>query len=494
MQVRRGSALPWMAGLLAITLIALAVRMYRLEGESIWFDEAVSVRFLDASSLGEFLKLERQNDPPAAPVYFSLEYLWAQLWGNTVYRVRMLSVVMGTLTVLCVGLFAWDLFGRVSGLLAAAFLAASPWHTYHSQEIRVYALVMLMAVVSTHAFWRARSLDQRGALAVNIALNALMVWTHVFAALLVGVQGLHMLVWRRRPSRFFRAWCTANGLILFSLVFYLIRLDYELLGQYASWIEPATLWGLVGGLACFLAGAILVWHMGLPLAVMSAARLAAGAGATGNLVYRVWGARRAADESGVPAALPEKVSLLVMWLVVPLLVLFIMAKTFRPCFVPRYVLYSLAAGCVLFGGGAGLVRTPKWRAISLATACAVVLYSLPLGLSERPFRTDYRSAVRVLEEEHAAPGRVLFLSGMDRYSLAEYLKSGMARLLGPVNAGEVAQVLAEEGQEAAWLVVTRHANVPLEECERALREQGLVFERYDVPFAHVYRVTRAAPS
>ena len=74
-------------------LLAFALRVYKLDEESIWTDESVSYRYLDAPSLREFLTQERSLDPPMAPGYFVVEYYWAKWVGLDLYRVRMLSVL-----------------------------------------------------------------------------------------------------------------------------------------------------------------------------------------------------------------------------------------------------------------------------------------------------------------------------------------------------------------------------------------------------------------
>ena len=77
-----------LAALAAVILLGLALRMYRLGEECIWHDEYVSFQFLDAPSLGDFLRQTRAADPPMMPLYFTLEYYWARCGFDSVHALR----------------------------------------------------------------------------------------------------------------------------------------------------------------------------------------------------------------------------------------------------------------------------------------------------------------------------------------------------------------------------------------------------------------------
>ncbi|HEO72436.1 MAG TPA: hypothetical protein ENN80_14345, partial [Candidatus Hydrogenedentes bacterium] len=84
-----------------IVVLGIMLRLLGIARESPWYDEVLSLRALQADTLGAYWEQLAKEDPAAtlAPVYFTLEYLWAALVGADVLSVRLLSVALGTLMI-----------------------------------------------------------------------------------------------------------------------------------------------------------------------------------------------------------------------------------------------------------------------------------------------------------------------------------------------------------------------------------------------------------
>ena len=79
-----------------LLLLAYALRLYRLDGQSLWWDEGISLH-LATSSLGEIVRDRLANIHP--PLYFFLLKGWLALVGVSPFTGRYLSVLAGLLSV-----------------------------------------------------------------------------------------------------------------------------------------------------------------------------------------------------------------------------------------------------------------------------------------------------------------------------------------------------------------------------------------------------------
>lgn len=222
---------PLGAGLLpaAIVLGALALRLGRLAWQPLWWDEGYSVYFA-TEPLGRMLWLTAHDIHP--PLYYALLHGWTLLWGSGAVALRLLSVVIGTLSVGALAWLAGILFPKRARVawIAALLLAVSPLHLYYSQEVRMYALAMLLCIVATGWLWRAVARLQAGEsarrpLLVYALFAVLTLYTLYYTALLLAAQALWAL-WVLRRTR--RAWDALPATWVAILVAYLPWLMYTL--------------------------------------------------------------------------------------------------------------------------------------------------------------------------------------------------------------------------------------------------------------------------
>jgi hypothetical protein len=186
--------------LLAISAVALLLRLFALGEWSLWIDEAHTWRdatmpLFSAPRVDGFLDSNRQ--------FYPLTFLWlrgllALGWGQDEVSLRLPFVVVGAATVPLLGLCGRHLVGATPAVLAAGVLAVDPWHVFWSQNARGYAIVVMMAVVvADRAFAYVRSDRLRDLMVVwaAVAVGALSHPTGVL--LLLGVAAFLLL--RARP-------------------------------------------------------------------------------------------------------------------------------------------------------------------------------------------------------------------------------------------------------------------------------------------------------
>lgn len=148
--------------LLLIILLAFALRVYALDGQSFWSDEGLSL-YRASQPLADVFANEivvdgivTQDTNPA--FYFVLLYGWRQLTGDTVFALRFLGVLLATAGIPAIYSLGQTAFGRHAGLVVALLLALSPFHVWQSQILRNYGLLLTLNLLSVAALWRFISL------------------------------------------------------------------------------------------------------------------------------------------------------------------------------------------------------------------------------------------------------------------------------------------------------------------------------------------------
>jgi uncharacterized membrane protein len=205
------------------------LRVIRLDFQPLWWDEGYSVWFAH-QPLTDMVRLTAADIHP--PLYYAILGIWSRALGLAPPVLRLLSVFVGISTIALVAVVGNWLAGRFAGLVAAFLLAINPFHIYYSQEVRMYGLVTLFAVLAVgfSARWLgvaagARPLARRSApeprdrgllLAYIVAATLGLYAQYYMGLLLVGltVTGLGLL-WRRpRVVGRLVTWLLAQAVVL----------------------------------------------------------------------------------------------------------------------------------------------------------------------------------------------------------------------------------------------------------------------------------------
>jgi 4-amino-4-deoxy-L-arabinose transferase-like glycosyltransferase len=154
----------------AVTLIALALRFYHLDGRSFWLDELVtaySVRFDSLSGLFRHISFWYDN----MPGIFVLTWL-TRGFGGSELIVRLPFAIAGTLNVYTLYLLGKAMFNPRIGLAGAIILAVSPFAVWYSQEARQYVFLMLFTTLQM-LFAYEIAVNRRGRSAIGLAVASI---------------------------------------------------------------------------------------------------------------------------------------------------------------------------------------------------------------------------------------------------------------------------------------------------------------------------------
>jgi 4-amino-4-deoxy-L-arabinose transferase-like glycosyltransferase len=323
--------------LLAITVLALLLRLLFLGQESFWGDELASVRRaqLDWQSFWELI-----SGAPAMTLYYVVLRFWILL-SDSEFTVRILSVIPGVATIPLIYLLGRRLFNAKIGLIAALLLAVNAFHIQYSQEARGYSLLVFLLTLSSWFLIRSMERPSSGInWAGYIVTSVLAVFAHPFA-LLVGLTQVSSLVFLPRQNV---PWgkLFASGIligvallpILANVVDDSVDPDAAVESQPLGWI-PETSLEVISNFATNLTGRggilLLILYL-VPVLI------------TGITALRTWASTKASFESW-------KYGLLLTWLFLPIIITLAYSFLIAPALVPRYLIICLPPLLILTSAG-----------------------------------------------------------------------------------------------------------------------------------------------
>jgi hypothetical protein len=193
---------------LLLTLLFLAafgLRTVNLYLADLTFDEVATV-FVARRPLWEVIRYVMGAAREHPPFYYLLMSLWMRWVGVSEFAVRFPSVLASLLTVSWGMKLGRRLFGKRQALWVAALFALAPFSVWAGRNGRMYALVMLLAIVIMERWlhWAARP-DWRHGL-VFTALSMVGAMTHYYLVLLWPVQGILLLLMPRETRAIRKPW------------------------------------------------------------------------------------------------------------------------------------------------------------------------------------------------------------------------------------------------------------------------------------------------
>ena len=412
------SWLPWLGLILPMAaLLILALRdlgMY-----SLWRDEVSSVVFAKGS-LGQLLTIVGRDRDAVGLANMATYSLLLHFWlavGETVARIRLLSVLFGVASVVPVYFIARRLGGWLAAGLAAGIFALIPYVIHYSQEARGYSLAMLMGGALT---WLVLIGVERGRtawwpwLAYGL-IAALGLYVHFFLALVVAAHGLWLLATRQVPG-----WrgILAGGLPLLIAAAPLPLIIAEFGGEH-GWIPPLN-WNRFTIAITNLAGSQWLLY-----------------GLTAGLVLAV--ALRFRD---------ARVWLLAASVLLPIGVA-VAVSLFKPAFIPRYMIMVLPMVAALAGVALASIRPPVLRVVLAGALALALVLALP-GAYWTATNINWRAAGRWMAEE-AQPGDQVAMRSWAGSPLEYYLRrADPTAQIDHVSINEA----ASGERERIWLALT----------------------------------------
>lgn len=190
--------MPWV-----ICLIGLLTRVWQLGYHSIWFDEAVSLKWAASDATFIWQKTFPLVEDKHPPVYYLSLHYWQSILGwvglaESDIALRLWGALLGIVTVWAIMQLATALSGRTTGYLTGLLVALSPLLVWYSQELRMFQPATTGSTVAAYALWRAWDGKTPGQqwrwwLLFVVAMSAAL-YSYLFSAFLMPAAGLTLLV------------------------------------------------------------------------------------------------------------------------------------------------------------------------------------------------------------------------------------------------------------------------------------------------------------
>ncbi|TEU14596.1 MAG: hypothetical protein E3J21_15425 [Anaerolineales bacterium] len=423
-----------------ITLLALALRLYHLGAQSLWYDEGVSV-YLARMSLLQLTAWTADDIQP--PLYYYLLHFWLPLFGqsSSEFVVRFPSLFFGVLTVPLMYRMGRHLFGATAGLLAAFLTAISPLYLWYAQETRMYTMLTFLCLLSSYLLLKA--LERRAPPYLPLwpafaVANVAAAYTHYFAFFVMAFQGIYLVAWswwmRRRERQ-----SLLQGLATFAAVAlaYLPWVPFMLYRYQAD----VSYWQGTLKLNEVLRKTLISFSLGETVIEEVGAKLAVG---YGGIVLIALAAIALSERSGRDSdhksrsILHSPFSILLFLLLYLLLpVALIIALSYRiPKFSPRYLMLSSPAFFLIIAGGLTtlLQRSGKRQgSISnlhlLSAICLLFILTTSAYADYNNYfnihftKADFRGVARRIEE-HIGPDETVILTSGHMYPVFTYYYGG----------------------------------------------------------------------
>ncbi|MEO0408216.1 MAG: glycosyltransferase family 39 protein [Cyanobacteria bacterium P01_A01_bin.135] len=241
---------PWLR-IFVVTLLVLGVcfRLYNLGGKVYWYDETMTSLRISGYTQPQFIAqlydgqtnstadlLERYQYPNASrgwqetwqalaqhpehsPGYYAMARSWLSALPHSVTSIRLLSALLGLLTLPAMFWLMRSLFpaaegeGNAIAWVTTALFAVSPFQVLYAQEAREYSLWTLTILVSSALLLQARR--WRGWTGYGVAATAAL-YAHPFSALVLAGHGIYVAVTRKR-----REWLGFLGAMALAVLLFL---------------------------------------------------------------------------------------------------------------------------------------------------------------------------------------------------------------------------------------------------------------------------------
>ena len=392
---------------LALLIVALALRLRGLSAQSIWVDEMLT---LSSSGVTAPLYPIDVFDNLHGPLHSLLLFLWTKVAGQGEFALRFPSVVFSVLSLYAI----WRLIRRLTdsrvAFAALAVMTVSPFHVWYAQEARNYSMLLFFAAMSFDCFLELLAEPRRGVFGKYVLFTLAGLLCNMSMAFAVLVQDIVFLFWPRKLS--LKDLVIAHVLLLLLLSPWLYgmfqRVEFHRLVRTEPYAEGELLRGETTFEPLAVPFTFFVFSAGYTLGptlreLHESSRMLLVSGHRDVLVF-------AAVAFAVPFLLglfalrhrKRLLWLLLVWLVVPLAVVSLFAvKNFKP-FNPRYLMVAYPAYVLLLARGLRWpdgARSPRKLLSGLLAvmvlACTVVslgnLYHAP-----RYWKDDFRSAAAAL--------------------------------------------------------------------------------------------------
>lgn len=217
-------------GGIALLIVGISLRLYRISQESISLEEYACIANLNIESISHFIHEQRNTYPYGGILFPLLQYFWGKFFGTGIVSLRLFSLSFWT----AFYLMFWTALSRLekqnklpfgSKVIVAIGLVLSPSLIFIGQEARMYMAYLFFTWLSFFLFIEVvENLSNKKIIFCWIIVNQLLLWNHHIGVIIWATEFLLLLIIQCRNK------------VLLRKSFFLIAIHTLLLLPWCTWI------------------------------------------------------------------------------------------------------------------------------------------------------------------------------------------------------------------------------------------------------------------
>lgn len=287
----------WWWRLIAIVLIiGIFFRVFNLDRKIYWEDETYSSLRISGYtaetviqdiykgqlvSIQDLQKYQQPNpekgledtikalagNPEHSPLYYLMARFLVRGFGHSIALMRGLAAAISLLAFPCIYWLCLELFeSSLTGWVAIALLAVSPFHVLYAQEAREYSLFVVTILLSSASLLRAIRVKTTLSWALYAATVTLGIYSHLLFTLVAIGHAIYVaIVDRLRFSKtlIYYLLASAGGILAFCPWLFVVIANYQKIDKATSWTsQKVSLFSWVASFAGNLSRLFLDFNMG----------------------------------------------------------------------------------------------------------------------------------------------------------------------------------------------------------------------------------------
>ena len=455
--------------LIMIIWIGTALRLFRLESQSLWFDEASRLAQAWASVTAIWRNAGQDTQPP---LYQLIQHFWLKLGYND-YLGRFLPAIAGICLVAVIFRLAYQLFDVKTALAAATLTAIMPYQIFHAQQANLYSLLVVISGLQMVSFWQAIHTNKWRSWAFYGVLLVLGFYTQYMSILTPLTLFLYFLL--QKPSaKVWRRFIVVNvvsGLALLALLPRFLN-GFQIITEN-FWLEKPSILEPLATLHRFLVSYSLPTWIA-PIALFTT---------IGTVILSLYDLLKPDAEKGYR---PGKMILYLFMLAFLPILLTLLISQIQPVYLDRALIITTPALIVLLARAFTLGKRSPVPYLGLVLIAVIIValgnyYTNP-DFAKPPYRTATKYVV-----DHFQPGDVIVHTSNGSYVPALFYSTipDHYLLAGDPQPHQPGQVFEQKGgttidedqllqYKHIWLIVA---------FDHSLEYQQTVLKRFDQYYA-----------
>lgn len=224
--------------IILLTILGLILRLYRIDVNSIWLDEAVTYQ-ISIHSIPQIWNSIGTGEPNP-PLFYWAEHFILN-FGNSELILRLIPAISGTLSIPLVFFIGRLVLDRHAGVIAAVLLTVSPFHIMYSQDARSFTLLLLIVCVALVFYLKGIFSGSLRSWILFGIFSALAFWLHFYVIIFIATLFLLVLCLNQYINKGFKK---SKPLIVSLALF--IAISLPLIFQFLYSIDLKLMEGAIG--------------------------------------------------------------------------------------------------------------------------------------------------------------------------------------------------------------------------------------------------------